>query len=164
MIELWLDVVSVSLGLRVHLTPVENAVVSMGTRNHSTLQKRAEQRQRGPLCWRGKRGTTLADESPAILTSNHNLVISTGPQNPNRHWKHKQRKGEAHGSRFEQEREMGGRYEDKFQRDKGIVVLWLRLVFSCWWSILCAVVCAEMMPPLSSNLRKLWCHQLHCSN
>ncbi|KAL1267830.1 hypothetical protein QQF64_033193 [Cirrhinus molitorella] len=44
---------------RVHLTPVGNAVVSMGTHSHSTLQKRAEQRQRGPLCWRGKRGTTL---------------------------------------------------------------------------------------------------------
>lgn len=59
MIEIWLDVVSVSLCLRVHLSPVGNAVVSMGTHSHSALQKRAELRQRGPLCWRGKRGTTL---------------------------------------------------------------------------------------------------------
>jgi len=108
-----------------------------------------------------------ADESPAILTPNHNLVISAGAQNPNSHWKHKQWKGEAHGSRYEQERE---RWESdmriNFKDIKELLCCGsglFFLFFSCWWSVLCAVVCAEMMVPTSIQFEKIMLHQLYCS-
>lgn len=75
-------------------------------RTATLLFKSRPSRGRGPLCV-GEESVEQrwADESPAILMANHNLVINAGAHNPNRGRKHKQEKGEMSRSRYEQERD-----------------------------------------------------------